>query len=132
MPKHLPQSPAALLRTKAGRLGCLTRVHALAAECGATVEHPWEGIAESYPDRATLRFGPYLVQMHLERGAPAFIGHWHTDFRADAVYPKDFASVIFGTMNTYHQQKATTCETDFEAFLSSLRAGFIRLARQPR
>lgn len=68
----------------------------------------------------------YRVSIHLEAGSHvnAFLAHWYTSSRSDAVYPPDFPS---GSVNQYHFGKATTCERNLEDFLTNLTACFERL-----
>ena len=115
-------------RSAAGRNRLLARLQELATEVGATLTRgEFDDPTEIH---VTLTRGPYAVSTWLNgrSNVGAFLGHWHTELRSGATYPRDFAAAIDGTLNTCHFGKATTCENSFAAFLESLRAGFRVLA----
>ncbi len=72
-----------------------------------------------------LSVGPYRVTMDFSGFSKvgAFLGHWFTV--GDAKFPKNFGVTIGGTINEFHYEKATSCESNFDDFLVSLEDGLL-------
>jgi len=112
--------------TKAKREALAACIISIAEKHGATVSR----VERDREIRLLLTLGPYSVSINFDGGnsVDAFLGHWCTEPRSNATFPRNFDVTIGGTINEHHFAKATTCEKLFGCFEQSIDDGLGRLA----
>lgn len=110
--------------TKKAREKALAELKILAAENEASLEVD-DLLSDGKHIHLTIAKGAYRVGITLDniRGLDAFLGHWYTDYKAVATYPKDFGYTVGGSINNYHWRKATTVQYTWDAFKEKIAAG---------
>lgn len=75
----------------------------------------------------TLARGPYRLTVCIDASEPltSFLGHWYIIGQDSSEFPKEFGRTH---VNTYHQRKATTCESDSADFLDEIEARMAQLS----